>query len=284
VNHQTEREGEQPRLLLWDLDTSVRRAGLLLPEVSNPFPVEYSADGRYVFARYWTWPIGSGGLRWWDAETGRQVGGVQNPGHTTFIDGGRVLVTHPSRVRGSAAWEGYLLGFWDVATGEPLGEWDLGAPADGCGMINGLVASDAGRYLAAPYDPDYGRDQSVRCRVLDWLPVTLFARSSAERQQILIWDIVERRELARLTGRSAALSGDGRWLATLDEAGVVRVWEIPMRRPWARILEYAAACSMGCWALATLLGRLRSRRSTSPCFDAVPGGPVRSGTTGIGGG
>src|SRR5262249_49150516 len=70
-----------------------------------------------------------------------------------------------------------------------------------------------------------------------------------ERQQILVWDVVERRELARLPGSSAAFAGDGRWLATLDEAGVVRVWEVPVRRPWARILAYAAACALGCCVL-----------------------------------
>jgi hypothetical protein len=259
VNRQAEREGEQPRLLLWDLDTSARRAGLLLPEAGGPFLVEYSADGRYVFARYSTWSDEPDGMRWWDAATGRQVGGVANPGDTAFMDGGRVLVTHPSRVRGSAACEGYVLGFWDVATGAPLGEWDLGAPADGGGMITGLVGSDGGCYLAAAYDTDCGRHPLVRPWPLDWLAGALPAACGTERQQVLVWDVVERRELASLPGSSAALSRDGRWLATLDEAGVVRVWEVPVRRPWARILGYTAACALGCWLPAVLLGRLRSR-------------------------
>ena len=272
VNHQTEREGEQPRLLLWDLDTSARRAGLLLPEVSNPFLVEYSADGRYVFADYSTWPGGSCGLRWWDAASGRQVGEVANPGDTAFI-GGRVLMTHPWRVRENAACEGSVLVFWDIATGEPLGEWDLGAPR-GDGMINGLVASEGGCYLAAEYDPDYGRGSLVR-RYLDWLSVS----SNTERQQILVWDVAKRSELARLPGNSAAFSSDGRWLATLDGSGVVRAWELPVQRPWARILGYAAACALGCWVMAVLLGRLRSRWGTTQRTDAVPGDRAGARTT-----
>jgi hypothetical protein len=254
VNYHTEREGEQPRLLLWDLDTSTRRAGLLLPEVDTPFRVDYRADGRYVFARYSNWPR-SAGVRWWDAGTGQQVGEVTNPGDTAFIEGGRVLVTHAWRVCGNAACEGYVLGFWDVSTGAPLGEWHLGAPADGGGMINELVGSEGSQYLAAAYDLDYGRGPPMRRWLPGWLAGRLSSGSRAERQQILVWDVAQRHELAQLPGNSAALSRDGRWLATLDGMGVVRVWQIPLRPPWVLILGCAAGCTLGCWLLTLLLGR-----------------------------
>jgi hypothetical protein len=158
VNDEAAGKGEQPRLFLWDLATSTRRAKLMLPEVSNPFRVKYSADGRYVFAHYLTWSDLSSGFRWWDVTTGQQVGEVVNPGDSTFTDGGRTLVTHPSATKGNAASESYLLCFWDVATGASLGDWDLGGPAERTGMIHALAGSEGGRYLAAKFDPDYGRN------------------------------------------------------------------------------------------------------------------------------
>jgi hypothetical protein len=267
VNHQAEREGEQPRLLLWDLNTSARRAGLLLPEVMTLFRIENSADGRYVFARYSTWHDVGCGLRWWDTATGRQVGAVNNPGETALIEGGRVLVTHPWRVRGGALCEGYVLGFWDVTTGAPLGEWDLGAPSDGGGMIEDLAGCESGGYLAAEYDPDYGRTHGAVRAIRDRLAKGSGAGSRPEPQHILLLDVTRRRQLARLPGRSAAFSRNGQWLATLDEAGVVRVWEVPVRQPWARILGYTAGAALACWAGLLLMGRLGRR-----CWGPGAGG------------
>jgi hypothetical protein len=255
VNDRAGRPGEQPRLLLWDLVTSARR-GLLLPEVNMPVRLEYSADGRYVFALYGRVAGHSLDLRWWDAATGRQVGEVVNAGDTAVLDGGRLLVTHPLRVRRNAACEGYVLGFWDVATGAPLGEWDLGAPADGGGMINSLAWSESDRYLAAEYNPDYGRRRGAARAATDRLATALTGGPPPEPERVLVLDVVRRRELARLPGRSAAFSRDGRWLATLDGAGGVRVWAVPLRPAWARILGYAGAEALVCWVALVLLGRL----------------------------
>jgi hypothetical protein len=129
----------------------------------------YQGDFRWPDRRLQVWETRTGAERtpalWGNAEWQRLLSA---PGWR-HADSGQVLVTHPSRVRGNAACEGYVLGFWDVATGEPLGEWALEAPEDGGGMITGLMASDGGRYLAAEYDADYGRDPSVRPRsLLGW--------------------------------------------------------------------------------------------------------------------
>jgi hypothetical protein len=263
VNQPAEKEGEQPRLLLWDLATSAPRSGLLLPEVSRPYRVQYSADGRYVFAEYsLSSPLGFG-LRWWDAETGRRVGGVDKIKDTAFIDSGRVLVTHPWGTRNNAMCEGYGLAFWDVATREPLGEWGLGAPADGGGWIENLRGSESGRYLAAECDPDYGRSRGVARAATDRLARAFAKGPPPERLCILLLDVPGRRQLARLPGRSAAFSRNGRWLATLDGAGVVRVWEIPVRQPWTHILGYAAAAALACWVALVLLVRLGRRWAPS---------------------
>jgi hypothetical protein len=270
VRSSADQEGEQPRLFLWDLDTSACRAGLLLPNVTMPLRVKYSADGRYVFAQFYTWPDLTGGLRWWDAATGRQVSAVANPGDTTFIEGGRVLVTHPWLTRQAAACEGYVLGFWDLATGAPLGEWDLGAPADGGGMIDSLASSENGCCLAASYDPDYGRTRGAVRAVTDRLATALGGGPARETERILLLDVTRRRELARLPGLSAAFSRDGQWLATLDVAGVVRVWQLPLRRAWAEILTYAGLAALVCWTGLVLLRRLGSGWGSARCFSATP--------------
>lgn len=259
VNHPTKNEGDQPRLILWDLKTSTRRAGLLLPEAVLPISVEYSADGRYVFAQYTKWDDWSGGLRWWDAATGRQVGAVVNPGDTALISSDSMLVTHPLQRRGNAAAEGYVMGFWDVTTGAQRGEWNLVAPKDGGGMLHRLVASQDGQFAAAEYYPDCGRVSSQPPWPIDRLVDALSTHSRQDRQQVLVWNLAERYELARLPGSSAAFSRDGRWLATLDDAGVVRGWEIPVRPPWGCIVGYAVGCALCSWVLAVLPGRLWRR-------------------------
>jgi hypothetical protein len=267
LNYDVEREGEQPRLLLWDLKSSKRRAELLLPVVGMPFHFAYSADGKYVFANYTVWTPMSRDVRWWDSSSGRQIGRVTNAGDTALVDGGRVLVTHPHRSVENAMAESYLLCFWHVATGEKLGEWDMPADSKDTGMIDDLASSDSNRYLAVSFDPDYGRPLRADPAIVEWVRRFIGPKSAREdRHQIHLLDILERRELARLPGWLARLSGDGGWLATIDEAGVVRVWELPLGRPWGSILAYAAAATLACWLLIVVLNRLRRRspRRESP--------------------
>jgi WD40 repeat protein len=266
VNHQKYPEGEQPRLTLWDLATSERRAELFLPEVEWPLRPEYSTDGRYVFAWYLT-PLSFSKVRWWDTATGRLVGQVDNTGPPAVLDGGRVLVTKSSPVfLGSRLVDGYRLCFWDVETGEKLRDWDLATLSDEGAWIGLLESSESGRYLAADLQPNYyGRNR--RSGLLDLVRIvrSRWGPSASEDRQVLLWDVAERREEARLPGSSARLSRNGRWLATIDEAGVVRVWEVPLQRPWGLILGYSAVAALACWAGLVAAGRLGRRwRNPSP--------------------
>src|SRR5262249_35662509 len=89
--------------------------------------------------------------------------------------------------------------------------------------------------------------------------------STPEDRQVLLWDVAERREEARLPGSSPRLSRNGRWLAPIDEAGGVRVWEVPVQRAWGRILGYAAVAVLACWAGLVAAGKLgRQWRHPSP--------------------
>src|SRR5262249_54385352 len=91
-------------------------------------------------------------------------------------------------------------------------------------------------------------------RLLDKLPEL---PRSKDRGQILVLDVVERRVVGKVPGGSAAFSPDGRWLATINDEGVVRVWEMPLGRRWGRGLAYAASLVFGSCLLLALLGKVR---------------------------
>ena len=48
-----------------------------------------------------------------------------------------------------------------------------------------------------------------------------------KRPRVVLWDVAVRREVCILPGSSAVLSAEGRWVATIDNEGMVRMWEIP---------------------------------------------------------
>jgi len=235
-------DGERPQLALWDLETSTVRAELPLPE--DHHTVRFSPDGRFVFARYSLWGKSLvPQLRWWETATGRRVGQVDNTREFAVMAGGSVLVTKLLPPQKAAVEESYRLLYWDVTTGAAAGEWDLGAPADGGGLYD-LVGSDGGRYLVAVFDPEYGRGRSLAGRASDRMHALTVGGPAPDRRQIVVWDTSERREVARVPGKSAALSSNGRWVASVDPAGVVRVWEVPARTPWTHQLGWAAVAGV----------------------------------------
>jgi hypothetical protein len=222
---------------------------------------DFGADGRFAFAHYTIWGQSSTHyLKWWDTTTSKPVGLVVNAPDHALIDNDRALVTHPWHdIKNGGIREPYRLHFWDTATGASLGEWDLGARSDKGGLINDLVGSESGRYLAGEYSPDTGVGRSPAVRIGDRLARAVGDEPPDWRRQILLWDVIERCELARLPGRSAAFSRDGSWLATIDDRGILRVWEVPPRRPWGHILGYAAVASLGCLALLLVIARMGRR-------------------------
>src|SRR5262245_5206418 len=68
LNHPVEGDDEGPRLVLWDLESSRRRAGLLVADYSRPCPVHFTPDGQYVFFFYYPWRSNDhfSRIRWWD--------------------------------------------------------------------------------------------------------------------------------------------------------------------------------------------------------------------------
>jgi len=238
---------EEPTLLLWDLKTKSLRSRLILPGKPDRLP-EYSPDGRYVFANSRSPSL----LRWWEVETGKRVGEIIDPPTHHFLGGGRVLLVQSS--------DPELLHSWDVTTGSELPDWELPPPPKGTGEIGQVAATAGDRYVAMVFSRDgYGKNPDS-IRIVDELVEELPSLPvSRDRAQIMVLDAVERRVVGKVPGRSAAFSADGRWLATINSEGVVRVWEVPFGRPWGRGSAYAAALVFGAWLLIALIGKVRRR-------------------------
>jgi WD40 repeat protein len=182
------------------------------------------------------------------------------------VEQGRILVTLAVQIKEQPAANNQLardqLLFWSTADGKLLSEIDLGlhwrlrdCPRDG------LSCSNNSRWVAFHFDPiDFHREAPSKPF---WLFRFLFPNQpSKDAAQILLIDAMERREIAFLPGRSATFSPNGRWLATIDADGIVRVWELPLRRPWFRIFGFAAIATLAC-ALAFGIIRWSFRRVSS---------------------
>jgi WD40 repeat protein len=260
------RTGEQSHLILWDLGTSQKRADL---DVEIPIwglddddvTMQFSQDSRFLFAcahRRQTW--------WWDASSGERRGHVLEGSDMALLDGGRVLVTNAYEVHyadenDNVGIHSNKLTFWDpesalpIGTMHPLhgdrgdtGDWHLASPGVGPHFV-----------VEFDYDETLPLPAPKRNRLMKFL----FPRQVADDpSKVLLHDGIERREVADLPGRTATFSPNGHWLATIDGDGIVRVWELPLRRPWLRIFGYATSATLAC-VLLFLLARWPFRRAGS---------------------
>jgi hypothetical protein len=250
--------GERPSFALWDFETSSIRA--LLWHRDDCFGhAEYTPDGRYVFAS------SVSRLRWWDAATGEQVGDIVRAETRKFLAGGRVLVIQSNK--------NDVLYFWDVTTGRPLPDWELPQPREGTGTIGELESTGGDRYVGLHFHPD--REKSANSssavdelaeKLVERIPVL---RGGGRRSQIQVLDVIERREIGKVPGHAAAFSENGQWLATID-GGIIRVWKMPLGRPWGRSALYAALLVYGSWTLLKLIGQLRRRLGRKRTDEVAP--------------
>jgi hypothetical protein len=191
------------------------------------------------------------------------VGELNCPNRPGFLDGGRLLV--------GVFDHGPELQFWDAATGRELGSWEPDWPRSG---RIGLLTIPDGRHVFAEFNPDdtanTGPPVPVVDKFVEWVSNQVPDGPTArQRRQIIVLDAIDRRALGQVPGVSGAVSANGQWLATVDADGVVRVWELPVGRPWARGFAYAAAVFAGGWVMLWLPGRLR-RRGASVAETEVP--------------
>ncbi len=147
---------------------------------------------------------------------------------------------------GETDWRGFEWHYLWQAIHQPLhvslrvndGEiWSLAFSPDGQTLAVGsgnerrgsltLWAVKSGTRLAA-----LGSDEEV-VHAVDFSPDGKFLVSSSIRDAAVLWDVSERREVARLQTpshlRSVDWSNDGRWIATGCQNGVVQLWDAATR-------------------------------------------------------
>ena len=162
--------------------------------------VVFSPDGRQLAATTGAATTGTGTVRVWDAATGQQVTGFEDP--TGYV--GRVAFSPDGRRLATASGSGGTVQLWDAHTGQPSGT--LAGHTDS--VIETAFSPD-GRQLAS-----VGADMTVR-----------------------LWDASTGRPRSPpLTGHTdqivaVAFSPDGRRLATGGYDGTVRLWNPDTGQP-----------------------------------------------------
>jgi hypothetical protein len=249
------------RLILWDLAGSCRRTELTLnleeggQNYGSDIVIRYSDDSRLVFIWYLNEEI-----RWWDTATGKLQGNIANGTQMALLDGGPLLVTHSLYLNDKGEIIGNDLVFWDTSTASELGRLSYGDGESRTYWDWGLRSAPNGPYFARVLGYGLPRRSPPAAKRF-WLWNTLFANSVARDQShILLIHGFDQREVAYLPGRTATFSANGHWLATIDFDGVVRVWELPLRKPWERIFGCAVIATLTCCAVFLFL-RLLYRRT-----------------------
>jgi hypothetical protein len=239
---------ESQWLILWDLPSSRPRATIMVGEDLNweddRLDVYYSDDSRMVFVCIWgraTW--------WWDTVAVARHGHTDQGAYMTLLDGGRKFVTLGLRYyEEEADAHPDELYFWDSDSTQQLGHNYLGRRGPEHGYFRRLTSSPEGRHFALQFDYEVPDPDAIPAPPKsNWFLHWLFpAEVAPDRSRILLFDGFEQREIASLPGRQACFSHNDHWLATMDANGIVRVWELPLRKPWLRIVGLAALATMAC--------------------------------------
>jgi len=235
------------RFVLWDLQAA--RPLREFPEWNSDEAlfevIFYSPDGQYIFSHSSITYADSGNVLTWRDKNGRRIATVHHRvfrSQQVLVDSGRILVTDGLES---------TLDFYDVADGKKLGEWQL--KESPLGAVRGyLIGSIDGKYVALSCSDDRQKPPS---KLAAWdAELGGHLNLSENRSFLVVIDAIERKEVARLPAGSAQFSRDGTLLVTMDPPpglGLpnhpnISVYDLPLRKPWARIFGFAAIGTLGC--------------------------------------
>ncbi|HLW64484.1 MAG TPA: hypothetical protein VKS79_04130 [Gemmataceae bacterium] len=262
------------RKILWDLKTRMPIGELERSEehVEETF---YSADSQYVFTRVCNWTTVDR-FTWWRTDgqlvrdvvcpTGTDSGSSMqvlsgNGSSQVLVDSDHILVTYYSgdefewgvtKRSQHARHE-----FWDVATGQKLGEWRRGDKSEIIRQPD-MISSRDGRYVGIFCEREPANTmtgwRNWLAKVKSWLGAS---KPDGYEYHVIVLDALEQKLIARVPAHSARFSRDGSVLVTKDH-GTVSVYDLPFRKPWGRIAGFAAIGALAtCGAFAGLRRLIR---------------------------
>ena len=227
--------GDEPMPHLADLATGKERH-VLKGAGSASRSAALSPDGRSAAVGF-----EDGVIRLWDVATGAERRTFE--GHTdqvfalAFAPDGR-------RIASGASVTDPVARIWDTATGQVRARLEGNARAvyavtfsrDGRSVLTGgedgsvrLFDAATGRQVRA-----FETESDAHVRAVAFLPDRRRALSAGDGLDLRLWDVVTGEPLARFSGHGQsvgllAVSPDGRFAASADAHGFLRVWRLPSR-------------------------------------------------------
>lgn len=224
---------DDPVVRLVDLATGNERHALR-GKGAAPRSAAFSPDGGSALAGF-----EDGAVRLWDVATGAEVQAFD--GHTdqvfalAFAPDGRRFVSGASVADPVAR-------VWDVATGKVLARLKGNAEAvyavafspDGRSVLTGGEDDSVRLFDAATGWPvrQFEKKAEENVRAVAFLPDGRRALSAGDELGLRLWDVATGESIARFSGHGwpvglLAVSPDGRYAASADHFGVVRIWRLP---------------------------------------------------------
>jgi RNA polymerase sigma factor (sigma-70 family) len=229
-------------------DAILGRITLTVKHPTTVNAVRFAPDGKLLATA-----TGDRMIRLWDT-TGHELRKIELPDRTeslAFSPDGKVL---------AVADEAGGIGVWEVVTGRAIlavkGRYPHLSESV-CFAPDGKTLATAAGPIVRVWDVASGKEMRVlkghthRARAVAFSPSgsvlascggrSRFDRGDNEPGEVILWDAATGKQMAVLRGYKApissiAFSPDGKWLASGDEAGTVKLWRVAGSAPAAAII------------------------------------------------
>ena len=212
-------------------------------------------------------------LRWWRVDGGEQVGHVLTYDEGTVERTGNTIVSVYPRPDRDGAVSGVT--FWDVSTGQPTGHWLPPDSSTRFARFPRLSLSSDGSVLAVTCVESKKRVETAGLVVPGFFRRALRLEPVPDNlpDVLVLVDTSTHEEVGRYAGMRGMLTPDGKQLVSLNERGLITVWDPGEPRPhYFRLARAALMCTLACLIVAFILMRLvrLARRAWRAASDSGP--------------